>query len=72
MTKNEILSRAVKTFLETAFGYFAVNLGSVALDCSEPAVAANAILCVMISAVAAGTSAVWNGVIEPLITLNKD
>ncbi len=66
MTKKEILIRAVKTFIETAFGYFAVNLGSVALDMNEPELAGNAILCVMISSVAAGASAVWNGVIEPL------
>lgn len=67
MDKKEIISRAVKTFVETAFGYFAVNLGAVVLDLDEPALAANAILCVIISAVAAGASAVWNGVIEPLL-----
>lgn len=67
MTKKEIISRAVKTFVETAFGYIAVNLGAVALDLDEPAAFASAILCIVISAVAAGASAVWNGVIEPLL-----
>ncbi len=71
MTKKEITSRAIKTFIETAFGYIAVNLGAVVLDFDEPAASASALLCVIISAVAAGASAVWNGVIEPLLDASK-
>ncbi len=71
MTKKEVFIRAIKTFLETAFGYFAVNLGTVALDIDEPAVTANAILCVLIASAAAGASAVWNAVIEPIIGKNR-
>lgn len=71
MTKKEITSRAIKTFIETAFGYIAVNLGAVVLDFDEPATSASALLCVIISAVAAGASAVWNGVIEPLLDASK-
>lgn len=67
MNKKEIISRAVKTFVEAALAYAAVNIGAVALDFEHPDVMLHALACVLISAVAAGISAVWNGVIEPMV-----
>lgn len=65
MIKNDLISRIVKTFAEAAFGYIVVNLGAVALDFQNPDVTCHALLCVLVSAVAAGVSAIWNGIIEP-------
>lgn len=67
MNKKDLISRVIKTFVEAAIGYVAVNVGAVALDFDEPDVMMHALACVFVSAVAAGVSAVWNGIIEPMV-----
>ncbi len=75
MNKKDVISRAVKTFIEAALGYALVNLGSlsdsISLDAADPDLLPHTVTCVLISAVAAGVSAVWNGVIEPLFEKGK-
>lgn len=68
MNTKEIITRAVKTFVESALGYAMVNIGAVALDLDDPDMTLHAVVCVLVSAVAAGMSAMWNGVIEPYFT----
>lgn len=69
MNKKDIISRAVKTFFEAAIGYALVDLGNLGTD--DPDLLPHTLTCVLISAVAAGVSAVWNGVIEPLFEKRK-
>lgn len=67
MFNKDTVSRIIKTFIEAAFGYIVVNLGAVAFDLEDPDVTCHALLCLLVSAVAAGISAIWNGIIEPMI-----
>ncbi len=67
MNIKEIIIRAVKTFIEAALGYAMVNMGAVVLDLDDPDVTFHALACLLVSAIAAGASAMWNGVIEPII-----
>ncbi len=71
MNKKEIISRAVKTFIEAAVGYALVSLGDLNITNGDLDLMPKTLTCVLISAIAAGVSAVWNGVIEPLFEKRK-
>lgn len=63
---KNIIERAVKTFIETAISYLIVNLSGVNLF--ESNYSKTAWIGVALSAGAAGLSAVWNGVLQPLVS----
>ena len=63
-TKN-IIERAVKTFIETAVSYLIAQLAGVNFFESDQSKAIW--FGAALSAGAAGLSAVWNGVLQPLI-----
>lgn len=55
---KETLRRALRTFLQAALAYFAVNIAVV--DFSEKEVLESAVVGIVVSAVAAGLAAVMN------------
>ena len=60
---NEVLSRALKTFVQASIAYIVATIGAV--DVFDKGVAEG----LLIGAIAAGISASWNGVVQP--RLNK-
>ena len=65
MKFKDIMNRALKTFWEAALGYAAVNAGAIALNLSDIDITCNTVICLIASALAAGLSAVWNGILAP-------
>ena len=65
MTKD-IIVRALKTFLQSAIAYLVASLGQCA-DLFEGEV----IRGLLIGALAAGISASWNGVVQPVLNRLK-
>jgi hypothetical protein len=66
---KNILERAVKTFIEAALAYFIPALAGV--DFFGGNTTKTVLIGMAISAAASGLSAVWNGVISPLIENHK-
>ena len=67
--QKDILLRAVKTFAETVIGYVIAELSGVDLFGGD--VNAHFIRALVLSALAAGVSAVWNGVAAPLLKTDR-
>jgi len=65
MGMNEILERALKTFLQAAGAVVIANLTVLTTEISDWAVWKQAAVPVFIGALAAGLSAAWNGVVSP-------
>ncbi len=62
---KDVIVRAAKTFLQTAASYLITNLAGV--DFFEGNVSETFWIGLALSAGAAGLSAVWNGVVAPII-----
>ena len=62
---KDVLVRSVKTFAETAIALLATELAGMDLFAQDECVW----ISLGLSAGAAGVAAVWNGVIEPLLSL---
>lgn len=62
---KDVLVRAIKTFVETAVAAIVAGVGGVDVFATEEGFWIGLAL----SAGAAGVSAVWNGVVEPMIKL---
>ena len=60
---NDVLSRALKTFVQASIAYLVASIGAV--DVFDKGVAEG----LLIGAIAAGISASWNGMVQP--RLNK-
>lgn len=60
---KDVAVRAAKTFIETAVAVFAAGLNGVDLFATEQGFWVG----LAVSAGSAGISAVWNGLIEPLV-----
>lgn len=60
---KDVAIRAIKTFIQTAVSVFVAGIGGVDVFAAEPGFW----LGLGISAGAAGVSAVWNGLIEPMV-----
>jgi hypothetical protein len=60
---NDVLIRALKTFVQASIAYLVASIGAV--DVFDKGVAEG----LLIGAIAAGISASWNGVVQP--RLNK-
>lgn len=60
---NDVLMRALKTFVQASIAYLVASIGAV--DVFDKGVAEG----LLIGAIAAGISASWNGVVQP--RLNK-
>lgn len=67
MSAKEIVSRAVKTFIQAGVSYLVVNFSAIAFDFADMDAMTSAVTTLAVAALAAGISAVWNGVISPLI-----
>lgn len=67
---NDILVRALKTFLQAAGAVVIANLTVLTTEISDWSVWKHAAVPVFIGALAAGLSAAWNGVVSPW--LKKD
>lgn len=61
---KDVAVRAVKTFAQTAVSYLVTNLAGV--DFFDGSLGETFWLGLVLSAGAAGASAVWNGIIQPL------
>jgi len=65
MSKKELIERALKTFVEAFIPTLAAAIG--AADVTNLETLPRVLAAVAISAAATGISAVWNGVIEPIL-----
>lgn len=66
MKNKQLWERVFKTFLEAALASLLANYTVLTAALEDMTALRRALLCVGIGAVAAGISAVWNGVLEPL------
>lgn len=66
---KDVFIRAIKTFAQTAASYLITNLAGV--DFFDGNTAETVWIGLALSAGAAGLSAVWNGVLAPLIPEHK-
>ena len=62
---NEILERALKTFLQAAGAVVIANLTVLTTEIRDWSVWKHAAVPVFLGALAAGLSAAWNGVVSP-------
>lgn len=58
---NDVLMRALKTFVQASIAYLVATIGAV--DVFDKGVAQG----LLIGAIAAGISASWNGVCQPML-----
>lgn len=58
---NDVLVRALKTFIQASIAYLVATIGAV--DVFDKGVAEG----LLIGAIAAGISASWNGVVQPVL-----
>ena len=63
--KKQIVERALKTFVEAFIPTFAAALA--AADYTDMETLPRVLIAIAISAAATGISAVWNGIIDPLL-----
>lgn len=59
---NDVLIRALKTFVQASIAYLVASLGQ-GIDLFEVEVLGG----LLIGAIAAGVSASWNGVVQPIL-----
>lgn len=62
---NDVLIRALKTFVQASIAYLVASIGAV--DVFDKGVAEG----LLIGAIAAGISASWNGVMQPMLNKYK-
>ena len=62
---NDVLIRALKTFVQASIAYLVASIGAV--DVFDKGVAEG----LLIGAIAAGISASWNGVMQPMLNKHK-
>ena len=68
---NNVLERAIKTFVEAAGAVLVANISDLTGAISGWETWRQVAVPVFVGALAAGISAVWNGVIQPALTQLK-
>ena len=70
---KDVAVRSVKTFWQAALGYLMATLSTqiAGVDIFDPHAMKNVVGGVLIGALAAGLSASWNGVVQPILNKYK-
>ena len=66
---NDVLIRALKTFVQASIAYLVASIGAV--DVFDKGVAEGLLIGAIAAGISAGISASWNGVMQPMLNKHK-